>query len=144
MSCWGRPMERSMEASGPFSVPRATVVWGVDASMPGTFTVPPLPGLAGASRRRLGPGLHHRFQALPPRDPGGAVSGQEHQAAVVLHPRPQLDLEISLGQEPLDGIAPLDEGHPVGIHVLLEPEVDDLLDSIEAIHVQMVDGDLPA
>src|SRR5438105_12614065 len=130
-----------MEARGPFSVPRATVVWGVDVSTPRTITSrAPRPNRTRRSRRVLRPRLRHRFQTLPPRRPGRAGPGHDDHPSFVLDPGPQLDLQVLVREEPLDGVPPLHEGHPVGIEELLDPEVDDLLDPVQPVHVEMVDG----
>ncbi len=41
-------------------------------------------------------------------------------------------------QEPLDGVAPLDEQHALVVSVL-EPEIEDILDAIEPIDVRVGD-----
>src|SRR6266542_4238217 len=129
---WPVPVPaRSADATRPCSVPRATVVRRVEVSMPRTSTGS---GLPPRGRRRLEP--------PPTVAPGGAAPGQREQPEVAVGGHGHGDLEMLRREQGPDGVAPFDEHHAVLVEHLLEAEVEHVLDPIEPVDVQMVDGTL--
>src|SRR5438067_2415873 len=111
-------LEINVAATIPRSVPRATVVCGVDVSMPRTSTSGGLPG------------LRDLLEPLPPQRPALRRRGDLDAAAGVVLDR-DLDLQRGLGQERLDGVAPLDEHDVPGVEHLVEPQVEDVLQPLQ-------------
>src|SRR6266487_3893267 len=126
------PVESTVAARMPCSVPRATAVCWVEVSMPRT-------SISGPSRV---PGIQDRFQSLPPFGPPSPPPGDGQTATrVVAVEERQFDLEVGVGKECLDRVAPFDEHDPSAIDDLLEPQIDDVLDPVQPIDVEMVDRD---
>src|SRR6266571_6456825 len=117
------------EATGPFSVPKAIDVVGVEVSMPRTST------LASG----VGPGGGHLEQPVPPAQPRRPARRHEDPATIILVWDRQLGLHVVLGKKSLDGVAPLHHHQGLFVQHLLETEIQHVLDPVQAIHVQMVD-----
>src|SRR5439155_19090758 len=115
---WPVPgLDRSAEATGPCSVPRATVVRWVEVSIPRTSMGSGLP-----------PRGRGRLEPVPSPSPGASVSGQREQPEVAVGRHGHGDLEVLLWEQGPDGVTPFDEHHTTLVEHLLEAEVEDVLD----------------
>src|SRR5438067_10849218 len=126
-SWFARGAEIRADATGPCSLARATVVCGVEVSIPRMSTSDPPRG-------------GQLEDAGPPEPPRGTATGEADLPPFVPVRERQLHLEMAVGQQALDGVTPFHEDHGVALDHLLEPEIQHVLHPIEAVDVQMVDG----
>ena len=109
------------------SLPMATLVCGVDVSMPRTIT-----RRRSTERGRLSRRSQRSIQVCPP---GVTTSATR----LVIAPAGQLDRDVVGREDLLDRVTPLDQQHRLAVAEVLEPEVHDVLDPLQAVHVDVRD-----
>src|SRR5689334_17270276 len=117
-SAWRRPPASCTEPSTAPRSPIATDTWAVDVSSARSSTS------AHDLRQRVG--------ALGPREPGRV---DRHDALVVGIPRFEEHAQPLARERGADAVAPLDHRHRLAPDDVVEAEVVQLLEVVEAVHV---------
>src|SRR6185312_2561118 len=120
-ACRRPPASRTSPSTAPWS-PNATDTWAVAVSIASTST--------SVSRDRG----DQRVAAPGPRDAGGL---ERHRSLVVVGTQCQVHVEAVGGEQRAHAVAPLHDGHRVAPHEVVEPEVVQLLQVVEPVHVDV-------
>src|SRR4051812_17046696 len=120
-SAWRRPPASCTEPMTVPPSPNATDTCAVDVSRASSSTS----------------AAHGRDQGVAPLDPGNARGLDRHDAVVVAVARLQQHAQPVARQRRAHAVAPLDEGHRVTADQIVEAQVVQLLQAVEAVHVDV-------
>ena len=129
VSAWRRPRVEWIAPSTPSCPPIAQPTWAVDVVMPRMSIRRPPPT---ATRRRA--------SASARGAQAGPTARKREVAVVVAGSEGDAHLEVVVGQDREDGVAPLDEHHAAVVEHLGQPEVEGLAQLLEAVDVEVVHG----